>query len=54
MNLKKLNLGVQFEMETFQEKELDPNDPSLKAMQETARQLGIKLIHRRRMHHHEL
>jgi len=43
MNLKKLNLGIQFEMETFPEKELDPNDPSLKAMQEAARQLGIKL-----------
>ncbi|MBL7205279.1 MAG: ATP-binding protein [Desulfobacteraceae bacterium] len=42
MNLKKLNLGIQFEMETFPEKELDPNDPSLKAMQEAARQLGIK------------
>jgi hypothetical protein len=42
MNLKKLNIGIQFEMETFQEKELDPNDPSLKAMQEAARQLGIK------------
>lgn len=43
MNLKKLNLGIQFEMKTFPEKELDPNDPSLKAMQEAARQLGIKL-----------
>ena len=42
MNLKKLNIGVQFQMETFPEKELDPNDPSLKAMQEAARQLGIK------------
>lgn len=42
MNLKKLSLGIQFEMETFVEKELDPNDPSLKAMQEAARQLGIK------------
>jgi len=42
MNLKKLNIGVQFEMETFPEKKLDPNDSSLKAMQEAARQLGIK------------
>lgn len=41
MNLKKLNIGVQFEMETFPEKELNPNDPSLKAMQEAARQLGL-------------
>ena len=43
MNLNKLNLGIQFEMETFPDKELDSNDPSLKAMQEAARQLGIKL-----------
>ncbi|MBW1911012.1 MAG: ATP-binding protein [Deltaproteobacteria bacterium] len=42
MNLKKLNLGIQFEMETFPDKELDPNDPSLKAMEEAARQLGIE------------
>lgn len=42
MNLKKLNLGVHFEMETLPDKGLDPNDPALKAMQEAARQLGIK------------
>ncbi len=42
MNLKKLIIGIQFEMETLPDKELDPNDPSLKAMQEAARQLGIK------------
>lgn len=42
MNLKKLHLGIQFEMETSPERELDPNDPSLKAMQEAARQLGIR------------
>ena len=42
MNLKKLNLGVQFEMETLPDKALDSNDPSLKAMKEAARQLGIK------------
>ena len=41
MNLKKLNLGIQFKMETFPDKELDLNDPSLKAMQEAARQLGL-------------
>jgi len=29
-------------METFPDKGLDLNDPSLKAMQEAARQLGIK------------
>ncbi len=38
MNLEKLNLGIQFEMETFPDKGLDPNDLSLKAMQEAARQ----------------
>jgi hypothetical protein len=42
MNLKKLNLGIQFEMETLPDKALDPNDPSLKAMKEAARQLGIR------------
>ena len=42
MNLKKLSLGIQFEMETLPDKELDMNDPSLKAMEEAARQLGIK------------
>jgi hypothetical protein len=42
MNLKKLNLGIQLEMETFPKKKIHPNDPSLKAMQEAARQLGIK------------
>lgn len=41
MNLKKLHLGVQFEMEAGEGKGLDPNDPALKAMKESARQLGL-------------
>lgn len=41
MNLKKLHLGVQFEMEAGEDKGLDPNDSSLKAMKEAARQLGL-------------
>ena len=42
MNLKKLRLGIQFEMEASDGQELDPNDPSLKAMKEAAKQLGLK------------
>ena len=42
MNLKKLHLGVQFEMEVSADQQLDPNDPALKAMKEAARQLGLK------------
>lgn len=42
MNLKKLHLGINFEMETLPDKALDPNDSSLKAMHEAARQLGMK------------
>lgn len=42
MNLKKLHLGIQFEMEAVEGQELDPNDPSLKAMKESARQLGLE------------
>jgi hypothetical protein len=42
MNLKKLHLGVQFEMEVAGDQPLDENDPGLKAMKEAARQLGLK------------
>ena len=42
MNLKKLHLGFQFEMEVAGDQQLDVNDPSLKAMKEAARQLGLK------------
>ena len=41
MNLKRLHLGIQFEMEVPEGQELDPNDPALKAMKEAARQLGL-------------
>jgi len=40
MNLKTLRLGVLFEME-FPEAGINPNDGSIKAMQEAARQLGL-------------
>lgn len=43
MNLKKLWLGVQFEMVLPEGRALSENDPALKAMKEAARQLGLKL-----------
>lgn len=43
MNLKKLRLGVGFELELPDGQELAPSDPALKAMQEAARQLGLTL-----------
>jgi len=42
MNLKKLGLGVQFEMVLPEDRPLIENDPALKAMKEAARQLGLK------------
>ncbi len=41
MNLKKLGLGVQFEMVLPEDRPLGENDPTLKAMTEAARQLGL-------------
>ena len=41
MNLKKLKLGVQFEMEAKPETPINPNDPAVKAMAEAAKQLGL-------------
>jgi hypothetical protein len=41
MNLKKLGLGVQFEMVLPEDSPLNENDPALKAMKEAARQLGL-------------
>jgi hypothetical protein len=41
MNLKKLGLGVQFEMVLPEDRTLSENDPALKAMKEAARQLGL-------------
>ena len=43
MNLKKLQLGIQFEMETAPGQELSPDDQTLKSMQEAARQLGLTI-----------
>ncbi len=41
MNLKKLHLGVQFEMIAGDGQELNADDPAIKAMKEAARQLGL-------------
>ncbi len=41
MNLKKLGLGVQFEMVLPEGRMMSENDPDLKAMKEAARQLGL-------------
>ena len=43
MELKNLRLGISFEMETYPDKGLDPNDQTLKQMQEAARQLGLRI-----------
>jgi hypothetical protein len=43
MHLKKLGLGVQFEMVAPDDQPLSENDPAIKAMKEAARQLGLKL-----------
>ncbi|MBI2917634.1 MAG: ATP-binding protein [Chloroflexi bacterium] len=42
MHLKKLSLGIQFEMETGADQSLDENDQTLKTMREAARQLGLE------------
>jgi hypothetical protein len=43
MNLKRLRLGVQFEMELPEGSALSENDLALKAMKEATRQLGLEL-----------
>lgn len=43
MNLKRLNLGIRFELEAGPDARLSADDPSIKAMQEAARQLGLSL-----------
>lgn len=42
MGLKRLRLGIAFELEPSSEQPLDENDSKLKAMQEAARQLGLE------------
>lgn len=42
MNLRKLHLGVQFEMELPEGRALSENDTALEAMKEAARQLGLR------------
>ncbi|GIU92123.1 MAG: hypothetical protein KatS3mg011_1029 [Acidimicrobiia bacterium] len=43
MNLKRLDLGVHFEMVLPEDQPLGDNDPALKSMKEAARQLGLEL-----------
>jgi hypothetical protein len=43
MSLKHLKLGIQFELEAQDADPIDPNDPTMKAMREAARQLGLSL-----------
>lgn len=42
MNLKRLGLGVHFELVLPEDQAMSENDPALKAMQESARQLGLE------------
>jgi hypothetical protein len=42
-NFKQLRLGIDFEMETSGDQALDENDALLKAMRESARQLGLQM-----------
>lgn len=43
MNLKRLRLGIDFELEVPDDQSLDENDSMFKAMRESANQLGLKL-----------
>jgi len=43
MGLKNLRLGINFELEAPDGKPLDANDPAVKAMKESARQLGVEV-----------
>jgi hypothetical protein len=41
LGLKRLRLGIDFELEVLEDKPLDASDPAVKAMKESARQLGV-------------
>jgi hypothetical protein len=43
MNLKRLRLGIDFEMEMQDGQPLDEHDPTLTGMKEAAQQLGLTL-----------
>lgn len=43
MHLKRMRLGIDFELETHEGQPLDENDSAVKAMRESARQLGVDL-----------
>jgi len=43
MNLKKLDLGIEFEMVPGDEQSLSLDHPTIKAMHKSARQLGLEI-----------
>jgi hypothetical protein len=43
LGLKRLRLGIDFEFEASDERPLDANDPVVKSMKESARQLGVDI-----------
>jgi len=43
MQLKKLNLGIQFEIEPSSDHPIDKNEPAFKAIKEAAKQLGLSI-----------
>ena len=43
MHLKRLQLGIQFEMKAPDDGQIASNDPTLKAMKESAQQLGLEM-----------
>ncbi|RMG51605.1 MAG: hypothetical protein D6723_10295, partial [Acidobacteria bacterium] len=43
MNLKRLKLGIDFEMEVRDDQALEETDPKVKAMKEAANQLGLEI-----------
>jgi len=44
LGLKNLQLGISFKLVAQDDQPLDPDDPTLKAMREAARQLGIQIV----------
>jgi hypothetical protein len=43
LGLKRLRVGIAFEMETSQDQPLDEQNPTLMMMREAARQLGLEM-----------
>lgn len=42
LNLRRLKLGIHFELEKGEDQLFDENDPTFKALKESARQLGLE------------